>query len=161
MPRTSSLISEELVLKCKIALKKQGKSGAISRKLQAIISAKEHNTSKVSLIFGITRTTLFKWIKGFDGNSVNGLIIKKGRGRKKVFNNCSENKIRKIIEQSPNITGELLKRRIADELGIEAGIATIYRLLKNIGFSYITPRKRHYKQDGAEVEEFKKNLKDK
>jgi len=161
MPRISSAISEDLVLKCKIALKQQGRSGEVSRRLQAIISAKNHNISKVSSIFGITRATLFKWIKDFEKESINGLIISKGRGRRKIFDNKSEDKIRKIIEKNPNITAKLLQKTIEDKMDIKAGIATIYRLIKRLGFSYITPRKYHYKQDKIEVAEFKKNLKEK
>lgn len=161
MPRISSAISEDLVLKCKIALKQQGKSGEVSRRLQAIISAKNHNISKVSLVFGITRATLFKWIKDFDKKSIDGLIISKGRGRRKIFNKKNEDKIRKIIEKNPSITARLLQKTIEDKIFIKAGIATIYRLMKRLGFSYITPRKHHYKQDKIEVDKFKKNSKDK
>ncbi|MDA9231330.1 winged helix-turn-helix domain-containing protein [Rickettsiales bacterium] len=161
MPRTSSTINEDLVLKCKIALKQQGKSREISRRLQAIISAKDHNISKVSSIFGITRATLLKWIKDFDKKSVDGLVVSKGRGRRKIFDSKSENRIRKIIEKNPSITAISLKKVIEDKMAITVGIATIYRLIKRLGFSYITPRKYHYKQDKVEVGRFKKNLKGK
>jgi transposase len=157
MPRVSSAISENLILKCKIALKQQGKSGEISRRLQAIISAKNHNISKVSSIFGITRVTLLKWIRDFDKESIDGLIINKGRGRRRIFSNKDEIKIKKIIEKNPNITARLLQKTIEDKMTIKVGIATIYRLIKRLGFSYITPRKYHYKQDKAEVDKFKKN----
>jgi transposase len=107
MPRVSSAINEDLVLKCKIALKQQGRSGEISRRLQAIISAKDHNISKVSLVFGITRATLFKWIKDFDKKSIDGLYISKDRGRRKIFSSNDEIKIKRIIEKNSNITAKL------------------------------------------------------
>jgi len=161
MPRISSAINEDLVLRCKIALKQQGKSGEVSRRLQAIISAKNHNISKVSSVFGITRATLFKWIKDFDKKSIDGLVVSKGRGRKKIFDGKSEDKIRKIIEKNPNITARLLQQTIEEEMAIKSGISTIYRLMKRLGFSYITPRKYHSKQNEDEVAKFKKNSKDK
>lgn len=157
MPRVSLAINEDLILKCKIALKQQGKSGEVSRRLQAIISAKDHNISKVSSVFGVTRATLFKWIKDFDNKSIDGLVISKGRGRRRVFSNADEFKIKKIIEKNPNVTAKLLQKTIEDKLSIKVGIATIYRLMKRLGFSYITPRKYHYKQDKVEVDKFKKN----
>ena len=157
MPRVSSAINEDLVLKCKIALKQQGRSGEISRRLQAIISAKDHNISKVSLVFGITRATLFKWIKDFDKKSIDGLYVSKGRGRRKIFSSNDEIKIKRIIEKNPNITAKLLQKTIEDKMSIKVGIATIYRLMKRLGFSYITPRKHHYKQDKVETDRFKKN----
>ena len=67
--------------------------------------------------------------------------------------------MKKIIEKNPNITAKLLQKTIEDKMAIKVGIATIYRLIKSLGFSYITPRKYHYKQDKEEVAKFKKNLK--
>ena len=66
MARLSVAISDKLLERCKIALKQQGKTGEVARRLQAIISAKHHNVSKVALIFGVTRATMMKWIKDFD-----------------------------------------------------------------------------------------------
>ena len=85
MARISSAISDELLEKCQITLKQQGKTGEISRRLQAIISAKYHNISKVASIFGVTRATMMRWIKDFEKESIGGLVVRKGRGRKKIF----------------------------------------------------------------------------
>ena len=83
MARISSAISDELLEKCQITLKQQGKTGEISRRLQAIISAKYHNISKVASIFGMTRVTMMRWIKDFDKESIGGLVVRKGRERKR------------------------------------------------------------------------------
>ncbi len=156
MTKVSKAISDELLEKCKIALKQQGKTGEVSRRLQAIISAKQHNISKVALIFGVTRATMMKWIKDFDSKSIDGLIVKKGRGRKKIFDKSHENKILKIIEKNPNITAKKLQKIIEKDLLIFVGIATVYRLIKMLGFSYITARNNHYKKDKMAVDNFKK-----
>lgn len=157
MPKTSSIINDNLINKCHIALKLQGKSGKVARRLQAIISSKDHNISVVSSIFGITRATLTKWIKDFEKESIEGLLVKNGRGRKRIFNNQNDQEIRNIIKHNPNITAKSLQKIIDNKLNIKAGIATIYRLMHRLGFSYITPRKNHYKQDKQEVDKFKKN----
>ena len=157
MPKKSSIINDNLINKCHIALKLQGKSGKVARRLQAIISSKDHNISIVSSIFGITRATLTKWIKDFEKESIEGLLVKNGRGRKRIFNNQNDQEIRNIIKHNPNITPKSLQKIIDNKLNIKAGIATIYRLMHRLGFSYITPRKNHYKQDKQEVDKFKKN----
>jgi transposase len=156
MTRISAAISDKLLERCQIILKQQGKTGEISRKLQAIISAKYHNISKVALIFGITRVTMMKWIRDFDKESIEGLAVKKGRGRKKIFNEDYKNKIYKIIKKNPNITAKQLHKIIEKDISRTVGIATVYRLMRELGFSYITPRKIHYKQDKKAVEDFKK-----
>jgi transposase len=120
---------------------------------------KDHNISVVSSVFGVTRATLTKWIKDFDHQSIDGLLIKKGRGRKRVFNDREEEKIKKMIELDPNITGKSLQKIIEDQMHITVGIATIYRVMKSVGFSYITPRQNHYKQDKDKTDIFKKNSK--
>jgi transposase len=156
MARISTAISDQLLEKCKTTLKQQGRTGEISRRLQAIISAKHHNISKVALIFGITRVTMMKWIRDFDKESVKGLMVKKGRGRKKIFSKDYENKIYKIIKRNPDITAKQLQEIIEKDMSKTIGIATVYRLMRQLGFSYITPRKNHYQQDKKEVEDFKK-----
>jgi transposase len=156
MARVSSAISDALLEKCKITLKKQGKTGEIARRLQAIISAKRHNISKVASVFGVTRVTMMRWIKDFDKESIDGLVVKKGRGRKRIFNKNDEDKIYKIIKNNPNITAKELKKVIESDLLKTVGIATVYRLMRDLGFSYITPRPTHYKQDKKQADDFKK-----
>ena len=156
MPRVSSAISDELLIKCEIALRQQGKTGEIARRLQAIISAKHHNISKVASIYGITRVTMMKWIKDFDQESIAGLTVKKGRGRKRIFNKDDENKIYKIIKENPNITAKELKKVIESDLLKIVGIATVYRLMRGLGFFFFFSRPTHYKQNKKQVDDFKK-----
>ena len=156
MPRVTQAISDQLLEKCKLAFKQQRKTSEVGRRLQAIISAKYHGILKVALIFGITRPTLMKWIADFEKESVSGLLIKKGRGRKRIFTKNHESKIHEILKKNHNITAKELQKIIKRDMSINIGIATAYRLMHRIGFSYITPRKNHYKQDKEKVENFKK-----
>ena len=161
MAGISKAISDELYHKCTSALKVQGKSGKVANKLQAIISAKEHNITEVARIFGITRATLFKWIKNFESQSIDGLIIKNGRGRKRILDKSKESIVKEIIENNPNITARALKQVISKQLSITISIASSYRLMHRLGFNYITPRKQHYKQKIQDIPAFKKTSKDK
>ena len=43
-----------------------------------------------------------------------------------------------------------------NKFDIEASKSTIHRAMKEVGFSYITPRKNHYKQNKEEAANFKK-----
>ena len=119
MPKTSSIINDNLINKCHIALKLQGKSGKVARRLQAIISSKDHNISVLSSIFGITRATLTKWIKDFEKESIEGLLVKNGRGRKRIFDNQNDQEIRNIIKHNPNITAKSLQKIIDNKLNIK------------------------------------------
>jgi transposase len=96
--------------------------------------------------------------KIFDSESIDGLKVKNARGRKRIFDKSHENKILKIIQRNPNIAAKKLQKIIEKDLVIFVGIATVYRLIRTLGFSYITAGKNHYKQDKEAVYHFKKNL---
>ena len=157
MSRVSKAVSDELYVKCKIELKKQGKSGAIARKLQAILSAKTNKIYIVCEVFGITKTTLFKWIKDFENNHISGLIIKQGRGRKPLLNASQEKIIEKLLTHNPTITGIEVKKAIYEQFTIDISMTSTYRLMHKLGFNYITARKKHYKQNKDATDSFKKN----
>jgi transposase len=156
MARISKAISDQLFEKCKIAFRQQRKASESGRRLQAIISAKHHGISKVASIFHITRATLMKWITDFERESIGGLEVKKGRGRKRIFTKDHESRIHQILKENHNITGKELQNIIKRSMSLDIGIATVYRLMHRLGFSYITPRKNHYKQDKEKLESFKK-----
>ncbi|MDJ1305938.1 MAG: helix-turn-helix domain-containing protein, partial [Candidatus Midichloria sp.] len=63
-------------------LKEVARSGDVSRKLQAIKSAKEHGIQKVAKVFGISRVALMSWIKAFEKDGIGSLKLQTGRGRR-------------------------------------------------------------------------------
>lgn len=153
----SKAIGEELYNKCKLELKKYGIRGEIGRRLQAIISAKEYSISKVAKIYRITRTTLMKWIARLKEKGVSGFAIQPGRGPKAKLNDEQQEKIREVIErEGAKLTGKKLKTIIKEKFSIEISKSTAHRLMQKLGFSYITPRPVHHKQDAKKEKEFKK-----
>jgi len=47
--------------------------------------------------------------------------------------------------------------RLHEEFGISVSDDTVYRALKDLGFSHVSARPRAYKQDPEAIETFKKN----
>lgn len=156
MSGVSKAISEELYSKALEDLKICGKQGDVSRKLQAIKSAKENDVSLVAKIFGISRVTLMEWIYSYQSKGINGLKIQPGRGRKAIISTEEEDIIRGWLEESNRITIKALASKIKQNLEKEIGKTATYDLMKKLKFSYITPRPRHYKQDKQKQEELKK-----
>jgi transposase len=68
-------------------------------------------------------------------------------------------KIRKWIISNPNITRQEVVQKLQDEFNLKISLSTARRAMKSVGFSYITPRKNHYKQDKDKTDIFKKNSK--
>ncbi|WP_341822251.1 IS630 family transposase [Wolbachia endosymbiont (group A) of Clivina fossor] len=159
MAGKSKAIGEELYNKCNLELKKHGIRGEIGRRLQAIISAKEYGITKVVQIYRITRTTLMKWITRFKEGGVNAFKIQPGRGVKPKLSYKQQEEIKNVIaEEGANLTAKKLKIIIEKMFSIEVSKSTAHRLMQKLGFSYITPRPVHNKQDKNKQEEFKKNL---
>jgi transposase len=85
-----------------------------------------------------------------------GLKIKEGRGRKPIINLEEESVIQKWLEEDHSITIKELKFRIEKEFGKTIKKTATHDLMKKLGFSYITPRPKHYKQVEEKQAEFKK-----
>ena len=157
MSRKTQAISEEMVVKCKEELKRQGIRGENGRRLQAIISAKEHGILQVSKIYNISRETLMRWIRKFTQGGSGAFAVAAGRGRRSKLSDTQKLEMRAYIEEEgANLTSEQLRHVIEERFGIELSKATSHRLLKTLGFSYITPRPSHHKKDKEAQEKFKK-----
>lgn len=159
MSGVSKAISEELYKNATQALSLVSRSGDVSRKLQAIKSAKEHSVSIVATIFGVSRVAIMSWIKSFERKGIEGLQIQKGRGRKAILSDLERCKISKWVEANPNITINAIRAKAKEELNKSISVGAIHKLLETLNLSYITPRPIHYKQNQSLAEEFKKKSK--
>ena len=156
MSQISKLLDKEVVLAAERGLELLGKNGALAKKLQAIIAAKEHGITLVAEVFGVTRATLTAWIKSLKYGTLEDLLPKPKTPRKSLLSPAQKQIIKQWIATNPKLTIAALRLKIAEDLQVNVSQATAHRLLKNLGFSYITPRPRHYKQDPTLQEEFKK-----
>ena len=156
MSGVSKAISELLYNKAKEALQEVGRSGDVSRKLQAIKSAKEHGISKVADIFGVSRVAIMAWIRDFSELGIDGLKIKAGRGRKSILLNEEVEKVKEWIKEDPNLTIKAIRLKIKELFNKNLSTGATHNLLKKQNLSYITPRPSHYKKDDSSHGEFKK-----
>ncbi len=107
----------------------------------------------MSEILDIDRTSLFRWASKLNRDGAESLInvAKHKDGIKlKII------KIAKWIKTNPNMTRQSVVQKLKDKFDLEISLSTARRAMKSAGFSYITPRKHHYKQDRNEVNKFKK-----
>lgn len=157
MSRVTKAISDEMVAKCEAELKIEGIKGENSRRLRAIISAKKYGISQVSKIWNISRGTLMRWIKKFEQGGSKAFAVARGRGIKPKLNCEQQEQIKNIIaEEGANLTAKKLRIIIEEMFSITMSNSTVVRWMKKLGFSHITPRPLHYKQEKDKQEEFKK-----
>jgi transposase len=156
MARISVFLTDEVVLSATKALKKLGKAGLVSRKLQAIIAAKKYGITKTAEFYAITKKSLIQWIKNLKQESLEALEVQVGRGRKPLVTETQEIEIKKWISENCNITINQLRQMILENMNVKLSNATAHRIMQRLEFSYITPRPRHHKQDQNLRDEFKK-----
>ncbi len=157
MKRRTKAIDDNLVNLCKEELKKEGIRGENGRRLQAIISAKEHGIKAVAEIYNISRETLMRWIRKFKEGGSSSFSVAKGRGRPSKLSEAQQLEIKNYIEKNgAELSSKKVQRYVEEKFGISISETTGYRFLRSSGFSYITPRPSHYKKDPQKQEEFKK-----
>lgn len=156
MYRRSALLNKSVVAFAEAELKKMGQYAYVGRKLQAVIAASKHGITDVAKIYDISRTTLTEWIRRLGQENIDKLKAPEERKRKSRLDQKQKDQIKEWIAANPNITIKELRIIIKDRFSIDISKSTVHRTMRMLSFSYQTPRPKHYKQDHAIVEEFKK-----
>jgi len=145
---------------------KQITDSEIVLKLKAILASMTHNESLVSEIFGISRSTLTRWMKNYKKDGVLGL---KNKSRGHNPSKLSEEEISIIKEwilACKDSTGKpvhwTLKRLIAEiqtVFGIQISKTPLWITLTKNALTPKKPRPKHHKSDKEKQDSFKKNSK--
>ena len=156
MSKKTVLISEDILLCAEDGLKKLGRTGRVSSRLQAIVASYKHGIKQVAEILDISRASIHRWVNLLREKGIDGLCDADKPARSKLNAN-QKNTMKNWLEINPTLTIKELGIRIKKEFGIELGKSSIHRALVSLGFSHITGRQKHYKGDELKQEEFKKN----
>ena len=144
---------------------KQAKDVAQARRLLAIAAVLEGaSRAEAAKIGGMDRQTLRDWVIRFNDQGRDSLINIPSPGVPPKLNAMHRAFLAKIVEEGPipAIHGVVRWRacdlimRLHEEFGISVSDDTIYRTLKDLGFSHLSARPKAYKQDPEAVEAFKK-----
>jgi transposase len=110
------------------------------------------NRTQVANQLNISRTSVNKWVTQYLEAGLDGLEARKAKGRTPFLTVKQQMQLGHFIEtQSQNeqggrLTGEKILNYIKTEFGVNYHHNAIYKLLKQLGFSWITSRSRHPKQ---------------
>ncbi|MFN5332711.1 MAG: transposase [Bacteroidota bacterium] len=156
MTGKSRLVDDETLSKAQSMLDRLGNEARGVIKLKAIISSKEHGISLVAKVFNVSRNSINTWIHKFkrDANSI--LSVDSGRGRKDRLTKEQLEIVKSWVLSNPNLTLQQLSQKIESDFNVKYTIPGVQKIMKKLSFSYITPRPKHYKQDKAKQDEFKK-----
>ncbi len=117
----------------------------------------------VANMFQITFPTLRSWILRFIEEGPNGLVEKKGKGRKRKLPSSQEENFRQEVEQlqrhrnGGRVRGQDIRVILKEKFCVDHALPSVYHVLERCGLSWISARSKHPKSDPEIQEEFKKN----
>ena len=117
-----------------------------------------------AILGGMDRQTLRDWVLRFNDAGPDGLLNRTSPGRKRRLNDEQLEELDKIVEAGPDLERDGvvrwraidLKRVIEARFDVSYGERHVMKLLNRLGFSHISARPRHPKQDGRIIDAFKK-----
>jgi len=136
-----------------------------ARRLLALAAVRDGmSRTAAARIGGMDRQTLRDWVHAYNERGLDGLINKPLPGRPPKLSAQHKAEIGKLVEVGPDIEKDgLVRWRRADLAGIAKqrfGVTvdedTMGRVLRELGFSHVSARPRHPKQDTDAIESFKK-----
>jgi transposase len=143
----------------------RAKDASQARRLLALAAVLDGmNRAEAARIGGMDRQTLRDWAHRFNQHGPDGLIDIKPPGRLPRLSDEQKGVLKQLVETGPDpqIDGVVrwrcvdLKRVVRDRFGIELSEVSLGRVLKQLGFSRISARPQHPKQDPEAIATFKK-----
>ena len=138
-----------------------------ARRLLAIAAVLDGaSREEAAKIGGMDRQTLRDWVIRFNDQGPDGLINKASPGAPGKLTEEHRAFLARLVEEGPipAVHGVVRWRacdlimRLYEEFGLSVSDDTIYRGLKDLGFSHVSARPRAYKQDPEAMEAFKKTF---
>lgn len=122
----------------------------------------DHSRTSIASILKVSRTSVNRWITADLTQGLSGLDDTPNPGRPATLYIAQQAKLKAFIqhqslsEQGGRLMAKEVGLFIQSEFGVPFKQANIYRLLHQLGFSWMTTHSRHPKQFEATQEAFKK-----
>ena len=122
------------------------------------------NRTEAARIGGMDRQTLRDWVHRFNEHGPDGLKDNWSKGKPPRLSAEQQAALVELVETGPDLAAHGvvrwrrvdLQRVVAERFGVVYHQRTIGKLLKALGFSHVSVRPRHPKQDARTIEAFKK-----
>lgn len=165
MARPKEVIDTELARRAKAEIKRS--SGyKIGLRLQAIVSCASQPIDVVSAVLGVSRQTVWRWIKRYKADGVDGLRDKPRGHNPRKLNDVQIEQVKNWLEQARDAKGSpvfwtlaRLAFEVEREFEIQISQTSLWRLIRALGFRLKVPRPSHAKADPEAQHAFKKNEK--
>src|SRR5438874_3376834 len=145
----------------------RAKDAAQARRVLAIAAVLDGASREAAAkIGGMDRQTLRDWVIRFNEQGPDGLVNIPSPGVPPKLDDEHKAFLARIVEEGPipAVHGVVRWRacdlimRLYEEFGISVSDDTVYRALKDLGFSHVSARPKAYKQNTDAMEAFKKTF---
>jgi transposase len=141
-------------------LAKRAKDAAQARRLLAIAAVFDGaSRTAAAKIGGMDRQTLRDWVIRFNRQGPDGLFNIPSPGVPPKLDATHRAFLARIVEEGRRVVRWRacdLIMRLHEEFGVSVSDDTIYRALKDLGFSHVSARPKAYKQAPEAIDAFKK-----
>jgi transposase len=146
---------------------KRARDAAQARRLLAIAAVLDGASREAAAkIGGMDRQTLRDWVIRFNEQGPDGLINIPSPGVPPKLDDTHRAFLARIVKEGPipAVHGVVRWRacdlimRLYEEFALSVSDDTIYRALKDLGFSHVSARPKAYKQDPDAIAAFKKRM---
>ena len=112
-------------------------------------------TSTVAKVNGVSRVTVFRWVRRFDLEGNQGLQRKPGSGRPRKLEELTEEELSEIVLQKASDFGYetdlwtvgRVRQVIQERFDIRLSSNTVWRRLRDAGLTYQKPEREYYEID--------------
>ena len=143
------------------------KDAGQARRLLAVAAIYDgKDREEAARIGGMDRQTLRDWVHRFNQCGPDGLINAKSPGRRPKLSTEQMEELGRLVEAGPDpeTDGVVrwrcvdLKRVLGARFAVDLSEVSLGRILRKLGFSHISARPRHPKQDPEAIANFKKKF---
>jgi transposase len=139
-------------------------AGQVRRLLALAAVYDGKNRAEAARIGGMDRQTLRDWVHRFNHCGPDGLINAKAPGRRPKLSKEQMEELERLVEAGPDPEKDGfarwrcvdLKRVLGARFAVDLSEVSLGRILRKLGFSHISARPRHPKQDPEAIASFKK-----
>jgi transposase len=128
------------------------------------LDGKELNREQIAAVVGRSRQFVDEWVNRYRHGGIKALVAKKQPGRSPRLTADEQQQLKAALDAGPQegfdqrsvFFGQDIRELIKRKFNKTYSLSGVYKLLSNLGYSWLCPRPRHPKGDPAAQDAFKK-----
>ncbi len=140
-----------------------GRYSTLDMRFRAVLAVERGQPiGQVADAYGVNRTTLFRWLRRFTSQGSRGLERRAGSGRPRLLSALDMEAVNDIVLEPASVFGfesdlwtvSRLRQIIHEHYGVTISPDTVWRRLREAGFTYQKPERRYFEVNEEAREEW-------